>query len=61
MRLKANCKINLGLNILRRRDSGYHDLESVMLPVRELYDTLDVEPIDEGVVFSSSGIAIDCP
>ena len=61
MRLKANCKINLGLNILRRRDSGYHDLESVMLPVRELYDTLDVEPIDEGVVFSSSGITIDCP
>ena len=61
MRLKANCKINLGLNILRRRDSGYHDLESVMLPVRELYDTLDVEPIAHGVVFSSSGIAIDCP
>ena len=61
MRVKANCKINLGLNILRRRDSGYHDLESGMLPVRELYDTLDVEPIACGVVFSSSGIAIDCP
>jgi 4-diphosphocytidyl-2-C-methyl-D-erythritol kinase len=29
--------------------------------VRELYDTLDVEPIAHGVVFSSSGIAIDCP
>jgi 4-diphosphocytidyl-2-C-methyl-D-erythritol kinase len=28
-----NCKINLGLNILRKREDGYHDLETVFLPV----------------------------
>lgn len=27
------CKINLGLNILRRRDDGYHDIETCYYPV----------------------------
>lgn len=62
MRMKANCKINIGLDILRRRADGYHDLESVMLPVRELFDTLEVESMaSPGVEFTSSGLVIDCP
>ena len=28
-----NCKINLGLHVVRRRDDGYHDLETLFLPV----------------------------
>lgn len=61
MRLKANCKINLGLNVLRRRSDGYHDLETVMLPVKELYDVVDVEHYDGGgIVFTASGLAVDC-
>lgn len=28
-----NCKINLGLNIIRKRKDGYHDLETVFFPV----------------------------
>ena len=42
MILRANCKINLGLDILRRRADGYHDLETVMFPVRGLYDEVEV-------------------
>ena len=61
MRLKANCKINLGLNVLRKREDGYHDLETVMLPVKGLYDVLDVEAIDSGVEFTGVGIEVDCP
>ncbi len=36
-----NCKINLGLNILREREDGYHNLETVFYPV-PLKDGLEV-------------------
>ena len=36
-----NCKINLGLNILRKRKDGYHDLETVFYPI-PLNDALEV-------------------
>ena len=28
-----NCKINLGLNVVRKRTDGYHDLETVFYPI----------------------------
>ncbi len=46
MELKACCKINLGLRVVRRRDDGFHDIETVMVPVRGLYDELVVKPLD---------------
>jgi 4-diphosphocytidyl-2-C-methyl-D-erythritol kinase len=61
MILKANCKINLGLDVLRRRADGYHDLETVMLPVMGLYDILSVERAAERVEFRGEGIIVDCP
>ena len=62
MKLRANCKINLGLDILRRRADGFHDLETVMVPVYGLSDELTVERIaGEGVLFESSGLLLDCP
>lgn len=60
MKLKANCKINLGLDILRRREDGFHDLETVMIPVTELYDMITIEPSDE-LQFIQTGIVVDCP
>ncbi|MDE6270010.1 MAG: 4-(cytidine 5'-diphospho)-2-C-methyl-D-erythritol kinase, partial [Muribaculaceae bacterium] len=32
MILFPNAKINLGLNIVRKRPDGYHDIETVMVP-----------------------------
>ena len=37
-----NVKINLGLNVLRRREDGYHDLDTVFLPYHEIHDTLEI-------------------
>lgn len=39
------CKINLGLNVVSRREDGYHDIETVFYPV-ELCDALDVKLMD---------------
>lgn len=38
-------KINLGLNVIRRRADGYHDLQTVFYPVN-LRDALEVYPMD---------------
>ena len=61
MVIQANCKINLGLDVVRKREDGYHELETVMLPVAGLYDIVEVEPIECGVEFRGVGIEVDCP
>ena len=57
---RANCKINLGLDILRRREDGFHDLETVMIPVSELYDIVEVEQVEGASVFEQTGLVVDC-
>ena len=44
MFVKAPAKINLYLDVLGKREDGYHDLDMVMLPL-ELHDTIDFERI----------------
>lgn len=62
MRINANCKINIGLDVLRRRADGYHDLSTVMMPVVGLYDVVEVVPIEgEENEFHSLGLVVDCP
>ena len=41
-----NVKVNLGLNVLRRRPDGYHDLETLFVPYFGLQDTLEIIPAD---------------
>ena len=37
-----NVKINLGLNILRKRGDGFHDLETLFVPYFGITDTLEI-------------------
>lgn len=42
MFVKAYAKINLFLDVLSKRDDGYHNLNMVMLPI-ELHDSIEIE------------------
>lgn len=55
-----NCKINLGLNILRKREDGYHDLETVFLPVA-LRDALEIVHSSNKTRIATTGIAAGNP
>lgn len=39
-------KINIGLNVLRRRADGYHDIDTLFYPVYAYHDTLEIVPSD---------------
>ena len=59
MVLFPNAKINIGLNILRKRGDGYHDIETLFYPIG-LKDALEyVEKGGSGVNFVGSGLNLD--
>ena len=61
MILFPNAKINLGLDILRRRPDGYHDIETVMIPV-PWCDVLEIVPAKGSeTTLTVSGRRVDCP
>ncbi len=47
MQVHAHAKINLNLRILRKRTDGFHDIETLMVPI-SLHDQLDIEHADDG-------------
>ena len=72
MKLFPNCKINIGLRVVRKREDGYHDLETIFYPVYGLHDELEVEAITnnttqhdttrhDSIQFLQEGLAVDCP
>lgn len=58
MILYPNCKINLGLNIVGKRGDGYHDIETVFLPI-PLSDCLELNPATDDS-FVIDGRQLDC-
>ena len=53
MQLFAPAKINLSFKILRRREDGFHEIETLMAPI-SLGDELTIEPNDSGAGLSFS-------
>lgn len=54
---QSPCKVNLLLNILRKREDGFHELETVMQPV-QLCDQLEVSKSPSGVTITCTNAAL---
>lgn len=54
-----NAKINLGLHITRKRDDGFHDLETIFYPVKTMRDALEFVPAEgENGTLHISGLPV---
>jgi 4-diphosphocytidyl-2-C-methyl-D-erythritol kinase len=53
------CKINLGLQVIRRRSDGFHDIETCFYPVPRT-DVLEIVPASD-FKFEQTGISIHGP
>ncbi|MBL7703152.1 MAG: 4-(cytidine 5'-diphospho)-2-C-methyl-D-erythritol kinase [Ferruginibacter sp.] len=56
-----DCKINLGLHILNKREDGFHNLETVFYPL-PFWDALEILPNSNSISeieFTGSGLAVD--
>ena len=53
-----NAKINLGLHILNKREDGYHNIETVMLPIG-LSDALEIIPTNSHSDLITTGLDVD--
>ena len=49
--VRVNAKLNLGLQIVRKRPDGYHDLQTVFIPTDFYTDTLELLPHSGDLLF----------
>ena len=52
MRVKSFAKINLGLEVLRRRDDGYHEIRTLFQTI-DFWDSLEFRPISKNAIVLS--------
>ena len=57
MILYPNAKINIGLNILSKREDNYHNISSVFYPIFNCFDILEIKKTNK-FLFTSSGLKI---
>ena len=55
-----NCKINLGLNIAGKRSDGYHNIETVFIPLnfKDVLEIIHANETGEPVQYSGSGLTV---
>ena len=56
-----NCKINLGLRILRKRTDGFHDLETVFFPLHftDILELIESPDNNSKLSFSTTGLPVE--
>lgn len=59
MKAKSYAKINLSLDVLSRREDGYHNIETIMQKV-ELHDVLDFQKADSGFELYADDESLSC-
>jgi 4-diphosphocytidyl-2-C-methyl-D-erythritol kinase len=57
MLIFPNAKINIGLNIVSKRNDGFHNIETLFFPVRGLTDAVEFIP-SKKTILTTSGIKI---
>ena len=53
--LKAYAKINLGLDVVRKREDGYHEVRMIMQTVN-LYDRIEMDRTEDGVIRTETNL-----
>ena len=53
MKVRAYAKINLALDVVRRREDGYHELDMIMTPIG-LHDLILIDIIDQGIELTAN-------
>ncbi len=56
MKLRAYAKVNLGLDVIRRREDGYHDVKMIMQTI-QIYDRLDMEVTEEAGIHLTTNLS----
>lgn len=60
MIVKAHAKINISLDVIGKRENGYHDLRMIMQTI-DLYDVISIKEIGDGikVICNKPGVPTD--
>ena len=53
-----NAKINIGLNITKKRTDGFHNIETVFYPIK-LSDILEINTSTKELIFTNTGISVE--
>lgn len=57
MKIRAYAKINLALDVVRKREDGYHELDMIMAPIT-LHDLIYIDRIEHGIEITANNSRI---
>lgn len=58
MLIISNAKINIGLNVVAKRNDGFHNIETIFYPIK-LSDAIEIVKNNDGFSFENTGLNVD--